>query len=115
MEEKRKQKRYPTDIRLKISSLYKQDYQKINDINQDIQLINISKSGVGFICNTELPTGYYFNAKISFAEDKYFYSVLKIIRVDKDDNTYTYGCEFVGLADVLSSVVDEYGELIGEK
>ncbi len=112
MQEKRKQKRYPTNIAIKISSLYKQDYERIDNINQNIQITDISKTGIGFSCETELPLDYYFNAKINFGGKKYFYSVLKIIRSHKEDNLYNYGCEFVGLADVLSSVIDDYGEFI---
>ncbi len=111
-EEKRKQKRYPANIHLTIASLYKQDEEMIENINQQIDIIDISKAGVGFICPSELPLNYYFNAKINFGGKKFFYTVVKIIRVERDDNLYKYGCEFVGLADVLSSVVDDYGNFI---
>ncbi len=111
-EEKRREKRYPTNISLKIASLYRQNFETIEDVNQQIDLINISKTGIGFTCPKELPIDYYFNAKISFGGKKFFYSVIKIIRVEKCDDVYRYGCEFVGLAEVLSSVVDDYGNFI---
>lgn len=110
MDNRRKYERFPTNISIRIESLYKQDYIRIDDVNGDIQVIDVSKSGVGFASAHELPINYYFNAKITFDEDRFFYSVLKIIRIEQEGKQYHYGCEFVGLADILSSTVDEYGE-----
>lgn len=110
MEEKRKHVRYPIKLELTISSLFKQDYEMIPGINEDIVVKNISKSGIGFTCKHELPLNYYFDAKIQLTEDKYFYAVIKILRVEKIEDGYFVGCEFVGLADILSMKVDLYGE-----
>lgn len=115
MIEKRRQERYPTEISIVIESLYKQDYIEIENVDQDIKVTNISKTGVGFICKKELPLDYYFNAKITFDNKEHFYSVIKIIRFREISGEFHYGCVFVGLADVLSKYVDEYGKLIKEK
>ena len=113
MKERRKYKRLPLKLELTISSLFKQDYEFIPDINESIRIRNISKSGIGFLCSRELPLNYYFDAKIQLTPDKYFYAVLKIIRIEKLDEGYFAGCEFVGLADILSMKVDSYGEELG--
>lgn len=115
MEEKRKFTRLPLKLELTISSLFKQDYELISGINEDIEVKNISKSGIGFTCPHALPLNYYFDAKIQLTEDKYFYAVLKIVRLEKTDTGYFTGCEFVGLADILSMRVDWYGEELEEK
>ncbi len=115
MEERRKSKRFPLKLELKISSLFKQDYELIPNINESITVENISKSGIGFISAHELPLNYYFDAKIQLASDKYFYAVLKIIRIEKTGEGYFVGCEFVGLADILSMRVDLYGDELGDK
>lgn len=109
MQEKRKQKRYPFDITLKIESLYKQDNVKISKDVDDIVLSDISRSGIGFESSHDMPLDFYFNAKITFDENKYFYCVLKIIRREEKEGIFHYGCEFVGLADVLSIMVEDYG------
>ncbi len=114
MKEKRKQKRYPIDISLRIESLYKQDNDRIDEIDEDIEITNISRSGIGFICEHDLPLDYYFNAKIEIEKEKHFYTVVKIIRKEKLDNDFNYGCEFVGLADVLSVFVEDYGQKVKE-
>lgn len=113
MEERRKFKRLPLKLELKISSLFKQNYECIPDINESIKIKDISKTGVGFTCLHELPLNFYFDAKIQLTPDKYFFAVLKIIRIDKIPEGFTVGCEFVGLADILSMRLDEYGEELG--
>lgn len=108
MKERRKYQRYPLKLELKISSLFKQDYELIPDINENIEIKNISKNGIGFTCNRDLPLNYYFDAKIQLSDDKFFYAVLKIIRVKKLEEGYFVGCEFIGLADILSMRIDSY-------
>lgn len=115
MNEKRKHKRLPIKLEIEIDKLFKQDNEIIHDINESIEVINISKTGLGFLCKDDLPLEYYFNAKIEFNEFKYFYCVLKIIRKEIFEDTNLFGCEFVGLAEFLSSKVDEYEALLDEK
>lgn len=108
MSEKRRAKRLPVDITLRVETLYKQDNVKLEAVNETIEVTNISKTGVGFISLTELPLGFYFNARITIDDEKFFYSVLKIIRKDVEGDHWHFGCEFVGLADVLSGCIDDY-------
>lgn len=108
MEEKRKSKRLPLNLELTISKLFAQDSLMIEDLNESIEVENVSKSGIGFYCVHELPIGYYFDANILLPNERHFFSVLKIVRVNKVDNGHSIGCEFVGLADILSKQVDEY-------
>ncbi|RKD22361.1 PilZ domain-containing protein [Caminicella sporogenes DSM 14501] len=115
MEDKRKFKRLPVNINLNIKSLYKCGDKTLNDINEDVTVINISRSGIGFISKREFPIGYYFNAKVTIDEEKIFYSVLKIVRCQRINNGFTVGCEFVGLADILSEVVEDYEHEIFSK
>ncbi len=108
MEDKRKAKRLPVNIKVNIESLYKYGDNTLKNLNKEVNVINISKRGIGFISDMELPIGYFFNAKITIDDEKTFYSVLKIVRNQKINNGYIVGCEFVGLADVLSNNIDDY-------
>jgi len=110
MIERRRHKRLPLKLELKISSLFRQDYEIIDDINEGIEVRDISKAGIGFFCTHELPLNYYFDAKIQLTPDSHFYEVVKIIRLEKLEKGYFVGCEFVGLADILSMRVDMYEE-----
>ncbi len=107
-DDKRKFKRLPVNIKLMIETLYKQDAESLDDVNENIVVTNISKSGIGFISEHDMPLEYYFNAKIIIDDEKYFFSVLKIIRKMDEADHFNYGCEFVGLADILSRSIDDY-------
>jgi hypothetical protein len=116
MQERRKAKRLPTTLSLEISNLYKQDNILVSNLNAPIDVINISKSGIGFRSESVLPIGYYFNANINMGNDNTtLHSVVKIIRSQTgEDNMTTYGCEFVGMADVLSYLFDDYDQKLNE-
>ena len=83
MIERRRHKRLPLKLELKISSLFRQDYEIIDDINEGIEVRDISKAGIGFFCTHELPLNYYFDAKIQLTPDSHFYGVVKIIRLEQ--------------------------------
>lgn len=112
MHERRRHKRLPISLSLEISRLFKQDNKIIDELEEDIEVINISKTGIGFLSNANFPLDYYFNAKIEFDKEQYFYCVLKIIRKQNTEEGIIYGCEFVGLADFLSNKVDEYEKML---
>lgn len=113
MEEKRKNIRYFAKLNLEVSSLFKQDNIKVENLNAPITVTDISKGGIGFRSTSTLPLGYYFNAclQLNECDDSKLFCVVKIIRVNRLDDTMTaYGCEFVGMAPVLSYLFDDYAE-----
>lgn len=114
MSEKRRNKRLPIDLILEISSLFKQDNIKVNHIHAPIEVTNISKGGIGFLSKSVLPVDYYFNAKLVLGhQDSTLYTVVRIVRAESlGEDIYNYGCEFVGMAPVLSYIFDEYEEKI---
>ncbi len=114
MDERRKHRRLPIHLELEINQLFKQDHVIIEGLEEEIEVINISRTGIGFISNGDFPLEYYFNAKIEFDQKQFFYCVLKIIRKEKLDVSVLYGCEFVGLAEFLSKKVDAYEALLEE-
>ncbi|MDD5935242.1 MAG: PilZ domain-containing protein [Clostridiales bacterium] len=116
MQEKRRDKRTKVTLNLEISSLFKQDNVKVEMADTPIQVVDISRSGIGFQSESSLPLGYYFNACIQLGqEDAKLYCVVKIIRSLRiDDKKYMYGCEFVGMAPVLSYIFDSFESAMSE-
>ena len=116
MEEKRRAKRMQVELSLKISSLFMQDNIKVENIDAPINVIDVSKCGLGFITESILPLNYYFNATINLGdEDATLYCVVKIIRTRKlEDGMHLYGCELIGLAPVLSYIFDNYEKSISK-
>ncbi|MBE5966849.1 MAG: PilZ domain-containing protein [Lachnospiraceae bacterium] len=116
MQERRRAKRMPVKLSLEISNLYKQDNEQVRNINAPIEVVNISKTGIGFQSESELPIGYYFNANINLNEGDTLHCVVKIIRSQPlEENRKIYGCEFVGMAAILSYIFDEYDRKITEE
>jgi hypothetical protein len=115
--EKRRSRRLQVDLKLDISSLFKQDNIRVDNIDAPIEVINISKNGIGFISESVLPTDYYFNAMLKLGDDdSNLYCVVKIIRKEEtDDNKYQYGAEFVGMPSVLSYIFDEFENRINHE
>ena len=110
LEEKRRSNRMQVELSLKISSLFMQDNIKVENIDAPINVINISKGGIGFITESVLPLNYYFNAAINLGDaDASLYCVVKIIRTKElADGMHLYGCEMIGLAPVLSFIFENY-------
>ncbi len=117
MIEKRREKRLEASLSLQISSLFKQDNVLVGNIDAPIQVVNISKGGIGFVSASELPLGFYFNASIQLGDDDAtLYCVVKIIRrEDQPDGRHLYGCELVGMAPVLSYIFDNYEKSLNDK
>ena len=108
MENKRRARRVKVTLELTVSSLFDQDNDKIN-IDSPIMVKDISKFGLGFISKSILPMNYYFNAELNRgSDDSTLYCVVKIIRCEAlEDDEYSYGCEFVGMAPVLDYIFED--------
>ncbi len=106
--ERRRYKRLPIDLRLEVDEIFKQDYVVLKDINASVYVFDISKSGIGFLSESELPIGYYFRAFINLGEGDFFRVVIRIVRALPSEHRNVYGAEFVGLAPFLVDKVDKY-------
>ena len=115
MQEKRRSKRLPVQLELVVSRLFRQEEITL-DINEPINVVDVSKLGIGFVTSADLPLHYYFNAKLELGNsDNSLFCVIQIIRkVPKGDGKISYGCEFVGLAPVLRPIFDEYERILNE-
>lgn len=114
MQERRQYKRLPIELTLEIKKVYKQDYAVIEDVDAEISVFDISKSGIGFVSKAKLPMDYYFDGKIKLGDTDYFYAVIHIVRgeVDSEGKGNAYGAEFVGLAPFLANKIDDYENVV---
>lgn len=111
--EKRRAKRVPVELKLTVSSLFRQDNDQVGNVEAPIEVTNVSRTGIGFQTESILPVGYYFNAMLHLLdrEDARFYCVVKIIREDAQENgRRLYGCEFVGFPSILDYIFEELEE-----
>ncbi len=118
MQEKRRSKRLPVQLELVVSKLFRQEtFPWLEDLNAPISVVDVSKLGIGFITTDDLPLKYYFNARLELGSaENSLYCVVQIIRKNpKPDGSFSYGCEFVGLAPVLKPIFDEYEQFLAEE
>lgn len=108
MIEMRKEKRWPVKLELEITSLFKQDNVKVENLNAPIEVFDVSKAGIGFRSKSVLPLGYYFNAKLVLGENDAINCVVRIIRQQEEGENYIYGCEIVGTASIMDYVFNDY-------
>ncbi len=112
MEERRTEKRLPIGIKLSISNLYKEDTNTIMDLDLNVEVVDISSKGIGFVSRCILPVGYYFIANIELSPElPQIITDVRVIRsaaIDKDQ--YRYGCEFVSISPSVGKMLDEFSE-----
>lgn len=108
MIEMRREKRWPAKLQLEISNLFKQDHVEVENINAPIEVVDVSKAGIGFTTASVLPLGYYFNARLVFADQDALNCVVRIVRQQKMEDGYLYGCEIVGTASIMDYVLNDY-------
>ena len=110
MNERRRYKRLPLELHLKINEMFKQDHIVIKNTDVKITVFDISKNGIGFVSREIMPVGYYFSGMIRLGEKDFFRVVIQIVRVSNGerDDLRVYGAIFVGLAPFLADKVDAY-------
>lgn len=108
MIEMRREKRWPAKLELEISTLFKQDNVKVENLNAPIEVFDVSKAGIGFKSKSVLPMGYYFNARLVLCQNDAINCVVRIIRQQETDDGYIYGCEIVGTASIMDYVFNDY-------
>jgi hypothetical protein len=107
--DRRRYKRLPIELSLEVDEVFKQDHVVIQNLGASISVFDISKSGIGFISDANLPLGYYFRGTINLGGGDFFHVVIRIVRAsDISSSQKSYGAEFVGLAGFLADKVDKY-------
>lgn len=109
MVERRRARRMPVSLPLEIVKLFRQDHEMISNLHASIEIINISSLGMAFQSLHTFPIGYYFDANINLNSTDTLRCVARIIWSKEADNGMNlYGCEFVGIASILSFIFEEY-------
>lgn len=103
MEEKRKAKRIPLEANLAINRV---DSGKSEIV--PIQILDVSKSGIGFECARELEMSAVYEIELVLWTKEKINTFINIIRQDKKGNAVIYGATFVGITEADSCKIDIY-------
>jgi len=104
MEERRKNKRteLPTNVIIK--------KMVGNSKEVEIEVIDLSKSGLGFVCKEKLEIGEVYESFLTIWTKEVIHAFLQIVRIEMQEGmeSYLYGASFVGLPELDASRIGVY-------
>lgn len=103
MDERRKRKRTDLDAQLKIK---RTDGSSIAEVSIDV--IDVSLSGIGFLCEDELELGAIYEGTLTIWTKEKIKVFLDIVRRQEKDGTINYGAHFVGMPDLYKRKIGVY-------
>lgn len=110
MEEKRGSRRMSLSAQLLIKNM---NDESARPEEVGIDVVDVSKTGVGFICNVPLMIGAIYEANLQIWTKEVIHAFLKVVRIEQtDENRYTCGTIFVGLPEIDAKRIEVY-DLIG--
>lgn len=96
MEERRKDRRMELAARLIMKNLSGNTQEEVS-----IEIVDMSKTGVGFICETPLNIGTVYEAYLTIWMKESIHAFLEIVRIEKTgENKYSYGAIFIGMSEM---------------
>lgn len=104
MEERRKNKRIELESRLIIKRL---DGGGVAE-EVAIEVVDVSKTGVGFNCTLPLEIGAVYEAYLTIWTKEVIHAFLEIVRIVKEDDTFKYGAIFIGMPEMDAARIMVY-------
>ncbi len=103
MEERRKTRRTQLESKLLMKRVDSDEHEEIS-----IEIVDVSKSGIGFTADRLLKIGEFYEAFLTIWTKEVIHSLLQIVRIELRDSGYFYGAVFVGMADADVSRIGVY-------
>ena len=103
MVERRKNKRTSMQSRLVIKRLDDGKDQQVS-----IEITDVSKSGIGFVCEEQLQVGEVYESFLTIWTKEVIHAILRIVRIELKEECYSYGAIFVGMPDSESARIEVY-------
>ena len=80
-----------------------QNHQEVS-----IKIIDVSKSGLGFICSEALQIGEVYESFLTIWTKEVIHAFLKIARIELQGDDFFYGALFIGMPEMDSSRIGVY-------
>lgn len=101
MEDRRRSKRLQLDSKLIIKSVD-------NAEEVGIDILDVSKSGIGFKAEKLLSIGELYEAFLTIWTKEVIHTFLKIVRIELLESGYAYGAVFIGMPELDASRIEVY-------
>lgn len=103
MQERRKSKRMELDAKIMVKRL---DGDATEEVI--IEIIDISKTGIGFNCKMPLTIGAIYEAYLTIWTKELIHCFIEIVRIEKKSDTFSYGGIFVGMPEMDMKRIETY-------
>ncbi len=103
MQERRKSKRTELHSVLVMKRLDNQDEQEVT-----IEVNDISKTGVGFVCEEPLAIGNVYESYLTIWTKEVLHAFLRIVRIEMIDGNFHYGAVFIGMPEMDAARIEVY-------
>lgn len=100
MQERRKSNRMKIDVSIKLNSVKNgaTDTSVLNKESFTVDLVNLSKDGIGFTSTEKLELNTFYDTTIVLWTKEKFDTIIEIVRMENyGDGPTLYGCRFVGI------------------
>ncbi len=104
MEERRKSNRRELRSTILVKRL---DNPAMNE-EVEIDIVDVSKTGVGFTCNKALEIGAVYEAYLRIWTQEVLHAFLEIVRIEKQDACFGYGGIFIGMPEMDAARIEVY-------
>lgn len=105
--ERRRNKRMGLESRLIIKRL---DSQEEPD-QVAIEIVDVSKTGIGFQCTVPLTIGSVYEAYLTLWTKEVLHAFIEVVRINKKDDFFIYGGIFIGMSEMDASRIEIYGTI----
>ena len=107
MDEKRNSRRLDLDVTVELERI--DDNKGITTLKLvQVDITDLSKSGIGFSSPVELEVGSYYNTKLQIWTKENIEAVIEIVRRVELDGVYHYGAKFIGMIESDALKIDIY-------
>ena len=108
MEEKRNSRRMGLTARLLIKNMGDNSLEE----EVEIEVLDVSKTGVGFICDRPLEIGAVYETNLKIWTDEVIHAFLKVVRIEQTkEEKYICGTIFIGLPEMNAKRIEVYDML----
>lgn len=103
MVERRNSKRTELKSRLIVKRVVSDSQEEI-----DVEVMNVSRTGIGFYCDELLDIGAVYEAYLTIWTKEIIHAFIEIVRIEKKPDTFEYGGLFIGMPEIDLQRIDVY-------
>ena len=103
--ERRKNRRLELNSRLILKRL---DQADAASEEIAIEVVDVSKTGLGFYCTIPLEIGAVYESFLTIWTKEVIHAFVEIVRIEKEEDAFKYGGIFIGMPEMDAAIIEIY-------